>query len=1007
MANVFVDFLNISITASYIILAVMLVRLIFKKIPRKFICALWAIAGIRLVLPFSIESAMSLIPSAETIDPVSEFAYGFRVNSGINVIDNRINEYIMNSEMAQANEITPAFKDVVTSVAAIIWLVGIAAILLYGIISYVKVKKSVSTAVLFEGNVMQCETVKSPFILGIFRPKIYLPFGMDDDTQNNVVAHENAHLKRRDHWIKPLGFLILAVYWFNPLVWIAYILLCRDIEMACDEKVCSEMDETQRKNYATALLECSVNRRRIAACPLAFGEVGLKERVKGVMSYKKPAFWVIILAVIACIVAAVCFLTNPEKEYADLGYRLKVTLSTYDGKLSVSMPYDSEVLTFSVNSGKKEKLPNGTKFEIIETNLQTGELTIQLSGTPLYENIFDEPVETAGITVLLGSEGVTLSSAEGNEITYVKFEFIREQTLDDAISDAIMEHHSGRYLKGTAAFETHEIVETVSDKAEYKQGEKGTVTAYMYVSYGEYVLGENGVSSVGGSSTVAALTFNVTNDVYTLTEYWEASDGNRWKDSIKNKMPPLVAARFIYGDEPNLYEVINQKAAEYFRNLTSDTVVSPSTKDIEAYILESSFEGDNPHARIEWVSRSNEKIYIDDSFLLYYLKDGYWEQCKSASAEYESKKFDLLSPHKTNTQSYSLDGIAIPKSECYRMEFSYIFGETLSGNAQSVKTVYVDFFTDKTVFEKIDTTTENTEVYTTVAVYASEQSAEKFQKPTLPVTTKPEFTRPTYQPVDFVSTVSWAGYNENGEKILLENAEKKYWSPYGDPSRHSVAGFETAEGFEKFVKATADDFQFGSTWDELPSFEQATSTYDESFFEKNALFIIYVSAGTTSVRHEVDMVARQGKSMVILVDELTPEVGDTAMGGWLITVEVSKADVGDADFAEALVSEKFVYTDGTLVYTYSDSTDPIKPYFALKENNRFVFMYSALSSYYAEGEFYLNDTRLIMKTDDGKNTYVFKVDGDKYVFDAENSAKMPDYNVTGVPVPDGAVFERS
>lgn len=1006
MANIFVDFFNISITASYIILAVMLVRLIFKKIPRKFICILWAIAGIRLVFPFSVESALSLIPSAETIDPVSGFAYGFRVNSGINVIDNRVNDYMMNSEMAQANEITPAFKDVVTSVAAIIWLVGIAAILIYGIISFIKVKKTVSTAVLLEGNVMQCETVKSPFILGIFKPKIYLPFGMDEETRNYVVAHENAHLRRRDHWIKPLGFLILAVYWFNPLVWAAYVLLCRDIEMACDEKVIAEMDGENRKAYATALLDCAVNRRRIAACPLAFGEVGLKERVKGVMNYKKPAFWVIILAVIACIAAAVCFLTNPEKVYDDLGYRLKVTVETYE--VTTSMPAESEVLTFKVDTGVKEKLPNGTKFEILNTDLQTGALSIQLSGTTLYENVLDEPLEMAGIMVLMDSEGVTLSSKEGAETTYVKFEFIRNQTLESAISNAIMEYHSGKYLKGTAAFESHEIVETVYDKVKYEPGEKGTVTAYIYVAYGEYVLGENGVSSVGGSGTVAALTFDFVDDVYTLTEYWEADDGRTMHESIKNKMPPTVAARFIYGDEPNLNEMNEKKAEQYFRNLTSDTVVSTGTDHIEVYILESSFEGENPHVRLEWVSRSNEKIYVDDSFKVYALKDGYWwEECKSASAEYESKRFDLVSPHKTNTRDYSLDGIFLPQSECYRMEFSYIVGETLSGKTQTVYTAYVDFFTDDSVFEKIEQTTENTEVYTTVTRIAEEHSTELFSKHTLPVTTKPEVTRPTYYPVDFKSTVSWAGYNPDGGDILLVNAEITHWSSYSDRSHHSVAEFKTAEGFEKFVKAASDDFQFGSTWDELQSFEQTSSVYNESFFEKNVLYLIYVSDVTTSVRFEVDMVARQGKSMVILVDKLVPEAHDDLMGGWLIAVEVSKDDLGDTNSVDALVSEKFVFSEGSAVYTYTDSTDYIKPYFALKDNNRFVFMHSPLSSYYAQGEFHLSDTRLIMKTDDGEKTYIFKVDGDKYVFDAANSAKMPNYNVTGTPVPDGAVFEKS
>ena len=178
-------------------------------------------------------------------------------------------------------------------------------------------------------------------------------------------------------------------------------------------------------------------------------------------------------------------------------------------------------------------------------------------------------------------------------------------------------------------------------------------------------------------------------------------------------------------------------------------------------------------------------------------------------------------------------------------------------------------------------------------------------------------------------------------------------------------------------------------------------------FKENVLYLIYVSDGTTSVRFEVDMVARQGKSMIILIDKLVPEVGDTAMGGWLIAVEVSRNDLGDTNFADALVSERFVFSESSAVYTYTDSTDYIKPNFALKDNSRFVFMYSPLSSYHAEGEFQLSDTRLIMKTDDGKNTYVFKVDGNKYIFDAASSSKMPDYNVTGTPVPDGAVFERS
>ena len=167
---------------------------------------------------------------------------------------------------------------ILVGVASAVWVTGVAVMLIYGVVSYFRVRKTVSDAVLLSSNIWQSEKVVSPFILGIIRPKIYIPYGMNSETQSHVIAHENAHLRRRDHWIKPLGFMLLAVYWFNPLIWVAYILLCKDIERACDEKVISQMDDENRREYASALLECAVNRRRIAACPLAFGETGLKER---------------------------------------------------------------------------------------------------------------------------------------------------------------------------------------------------------------------------------------------------------------------------------------------------------------------------------------------------------------------------------------------------------------------------------------------------------------------------------------------------------------------------------------------------------------------------------------------------------------------------------------------------------------------------------------------------------------------------------------------------------
>ena len=203
------------------------------------------------------------------------------------------------------------FFHIIMPYLAGLWLVGVFALLLYTVISYVRLKKKIGTAVLYKDNIFQSESVISPFVLGIIKPKIYLPFNMTDSDMENVVAHEQAHIKRKDHLWKPLGFLLLTIHWFNPLMWVGYIMLCKDIELACDEKVVKNLDTEQRADYSQALLSCSVNRRMIAACPLAFGEVGVKSRIKTVLNYKKPAFWIIIIAIIASIVAAVCFLTNP------------------------------------------------------------------------------------------------------------------------------------------------------------------------------------------------------------------------------------------------------------------------------------------------------------------------------------------------------------------------------------------------------------------------------------------------------------------------------------------------------------------------------------------------------------------------------------------------------------------------------------------------------------------------------------------------------------------------
>ena len=314
MSGIFLKLLNLSISASWLVLVVLALRLVLKRAPKWVNVLLWGMVALRLMLPFSIESALSLIPSAETVSPeVVQFDPAPTITSGVTIIDNAVNPSLSESfAAAPLASVNPLY--VWTYLAGWVWLLGLAAMLAYALVSYLRLRRRVSASIPLRENIYVCDEVPSPFILGIVHPRIYLPSALDEAQRGSVLSHERAHLARRDHWWKPLGFALLAVYWFNPLLWLAYTLLCRDIELACDERVLRGMDAGQVKDYSSALLACSVPRRMIAACPLAFGEVGVGERVKNALRYKKPAFWIVAASVIVCVVVAVCFLTNPPTD---------------------------------------------------------------------------------------------------------------------------------------------------------------------------------------------------------------------------------------------------------------------------------------------------------------------------------------------------------------------------------------------------------------------------------------------------------------------------------------------------------------------------------------------------------------------------------------------------------------------------------------------------------------------------------------------------------------------
>ena len=426
MSDLFLKIVNMSISASWLVLAVLLLRFVLKKAPKWVNVLLWGIVAVRLAFPFSIESALSLIPSAETISPGIMMDNVPSVQTGVPAINSVINP-VIGSSLAPAPGASANPLQIWIPILSIVWVIGVVALLLYTAVSYWRLRHKVSEAVILRDNIYQSENVASPFVLGVFGPRIYLPYNMDGQDLNHVVAHEQAHIRRKDHWWKPLGFLLLTLHWFNPLIWLAYVLLCRDIELACDEKVIKELGNEQRADYTQALVACSVNRRMIAACPLAFGEVGVKERVRSVMNYKKPAFWIIILAVIACVGVAVCFLTNPKQD----SYTLRIVVPA--GSQEEFVYSDEEVSTIK----NSIKIWSGDGLGDTEVLLSPVNKATETGYTATYLT-HGMPVEFDAEKDTWFKVGVNMQNPTDEDIfVYVEVENVEVRISDESTPDSI------------------------------------------------------------------------------------------------------------------------------------------------------------------------------------------------------------------------------------------------------------------------------------------------------------------------------------------------------------------------------------------------------------------------------------------------------------------------------------------------------------------------------------------------------------------------------------------
>ncbi|TCO72151.1 M56 family metallopeptidase [Marinisporobacter balticus] len=311
MIELFISVLNMSVTASYVILFVILVRLLLKKAPKVISYALWGVVAFRLIIPFSFESMFSLMPrNTHTVSIPHDIIYqqSPQINKGIEVVDS----FVSQSLPAPTVEASVNPLQIYIEIGAYIWILGIMILLIYSVVSILLLERQLKSAQLIEQNIFEAKNLKTPFVLGLIRPKIYLPVGLNATERSYILLHEQTHINRKDHIIKIFAFLILSIHWFNPLVWIAFILMSTDMELSCDERVLKKMNEDIKKPYANSLLSLATGRHILNGNPLAFGEGNVRGRIKNVLNYKKFSFWVIAVSMITVIIVGIALVTNPK-----------------------------------------------------------------------------------------------------------------------------------------------------------------------------------------------------------------------------------------------------------------------------------------------------------------------------------------------------------------------------------------------------------------------------------------------------------------------------------------------------------------------------------------------------------------------------------------------------------------------------------------------------------------------------------------------------------------------
>lgn len=976
MDGLFINLLNMSITASWLVLAVAVLRLLLKKAPKWINTVLWAFVGLRLVCPFSFESIFSLIPSTDTIPQDIIYSDSPAIHSGIPAINSTINPIISETF---APDVTSSANplQIITAIASAVWILGIIAMVLYAGISYFRLHKKVSEGVVLKDNIWLCDRIDTPFILGIFKPRIFLPSGISENDTEYVIAHERAHLRRRDHWWKPLGFILLTVYWFNPMMWLAYILLCRDIELACDEKVIKEMGTDIKKSYSEALINCSISRRTVSACPLAFGETSIKDRIKSVLSYKKPTLWVIIIALISCIVVGVCFLTNPvssngiaEKIVNENGYtitnqeKIKVTLSIPKSSLPESIyseegyafkndeviAYKDDVTTIFLKQVRFSNEGNDNLYFCFDFSYDVpkdgGKLISPLgvgekSSFVLSNNdktmrdqntVYEDAVQVRG----QGSNNLiwfyvstdTLRQAEGtisfdiylNRITYLKDGATASKLkdsnpeLDAAVSQAIF-HINSQYDYHDECITEGHIIYGIEEN-----GNKTTV--YLTEELTTFGFKNGYFMSQSSHRIPAVFTFEKTADGYKLTDYKYAEDGERYPDSIKKMFPAQYEYRAFNPTEEDyasLWAQCKAYAEDYLDDIGRDAEV-------------------RNYSEVERVSLTSVGISVEVSNKLY-----------------------------ETTLPYDMDIGTFEEIE------------------DGVRYIY------RTAFES-----EKNLLVLTREVYSTGVITNKVEINTL--------TGDIISQNEYTYEVPENEYTGNSDGRFTEKYEKLVYLDYAkfaDEVRNEYR--ITAIHFPKSGESEA-----AILVGEAYGYDIARMLDDASWRQCNPPLSDLSSPGS------VELVADENYRLTVYARKK----GSVFAYAHIRTDNFERyyrIDYGTySEFVKLLHTPESIDPGKTEGYTsYSYITDKDSAYISLNHETKGAFFsISSFNNYVVDGTFQDYTDKIVIVANDKEYHYTFRKRGDDLIFSAEESTPVPEYRYSensepAVCIPDGAVFESN